>query len=287
MVSEFLSKFITVKFYTSPSVSERKLSPVASTTALGVSAFVALAQTPTVGSMESTRPIASYPTSGPRSLLPSNTKHSCCNSRSMDNFQTAPYFLSGYIYSPWSREALRSPHIGPSNFANFTVRSQSAIHEFFCKINWFYSSHENFKLADFNRSSACVLLEAIAFIWFPNHGIHLQIHRSVNCVSPQALMQFPTLSLAEGFWKKKSVRLKSSSDREKIGWKLQNQNLINGQLKQRKYLKRPNRTQGKNLQLYGVSENASDKVAPGFWKGSDWLWCKTSLVEDNHRAKLF
>ena len=90
MVSEFLSKFITIKFYTSPSVSERKLSPVASTTALGVSAFVALAQTPTVGSMESTRPIASYPTSGPRSLLPSNTKHSCCNSRSMDNFQTAP-----------------------------------------------------------------------------------------------------------------------------------------------------------------------------------------------------
>ena len=208
MVSEFVSKFITVKFYTSPSVSERKLSPVASTTALGVSAFVALAQTPTVGSMESTRPIASYPTSGPRSLLPSNTKHSYCNSRSMDNFQTEPYFLSGYIYSPWSREALRSPHIGPSNFANFTVRSQSAIHEFFCKINWFYSSHENFKLADFNRSSVCVLLEAITFIWFPNHDIHLQIHRSVNCISPPSFNAIPNTLFGRGILKKKISSIK-------------------------------------------------------------------------------
>ena len=55
---------------TSPSVSERNPSPVASTTALGVSALVALAHTPTVGSKESTSPIASYPTLGPRSLLP-------------------------------------------------------------------------------------------------------------------------------------------------------------------------------------------------------------------------
>ena len=51
------------------SVSERMPSPVASTTALGVSLAVALANTPKVGKLESTMPMASYPTSGPKSLL--------------------------------------------------------------------------------------------------------------------------------------------------------------------------------------------------------------------------
>ena len=41
------------------SVSERRPSPVASTTALGVSLAVALANTPVVGSVESTMPMAS------------------------------------------------------------------------------------------------------------------------------------------------------------------------------------------------------------------------------------
>ena len=40
-----------------------------SAAALGVSSSVALANTPTVGKVESTIPIASYPTSGPKSDL--------------------------------------------------------------------------------------------------------------------------------------------------------------------------------------------------------------------------
>lgn len=49
------------------------LSPVASAAALGVSAGVAFAHTPTVGRALSTIPMASYPTSGPRSLLVKKT----------------------------------------------------------------------------------------------------------------------------------------------------------------------------------------------------------------------
>ena len=54
---------------TSSVASDLRPSPVASTEALGVSWSVAKANTPTVGSAESTTPMASYPTSGPKSLL--------------------------------------------------------------------------------------------------------------------------------------------------------------------------------------------------------------------------
>ena len=49
------------------SVTLLRDSLVSVTTALGVSLEVALANTPTVGRLASTTPIASYPTSGPRS----------------------------------------------------------------------------------------------------------------------------------------------------------------------------------------------------------------------------
>ncbi len=51
--------------------------PDCSVAAFGVSLAVALENTPTVGRLLSTIPMASYPTSGPRSLLKTRTHCEC------------------------------------------------------------------------------------------------------------------------------------------------------------------------------------------------------------------